>query len=129
MYQLRKDERLRSKIAFSRLFSEGNKIFHFPFKVCWETTFDNSPAPARIAVAVSKRKHKKATDRNYLRRCMKETYRYSKNQLYSCLDTKHIKINFCVIYVADKKLDFRTLDLRFKELLQLLMHDINSKIK
>ncbi len=119
----KKEERLKSKTLINNLFEQGKIIHHFPFKVLFQTT--NSQEflyPAKIAVSVSKKNFKNATDRNYIKRKIRETYRKNKSEFYSSLNDQ--KLYFFVIYTAKEDIDYKELELS----MQLLLKKIISKI-
>lgn len=74
-----KAERLKSKKAIDELFDHGQS-FHVPgIKVLW--MHDATATCTKAGVAVSSRHFKKATDRNRVKRLLREAYRLQKNQL------------------------------------------------
>jgi ribonuclease P protein component len=78
-YTFKKGERLKSVIAINRAFSEGSKVVKFPFLVRYtHTTFD-ADFPYQIATTVSKRRFKRAVDRNRIKRLMREAWRLEKH--------------------------------------------------
>ena len=114
-----KDERLKSRKLIGNLFNKGKIIHHYPFKVLYEFTDSNDFAfPAKIAVSVSKRNFKRAVDRNYIKRKMREAYRRNKNELYNTLNKNNQKLSFFVIYTAKQDTDYQKLEKEMKFLLQ-----------
>lgn len=80
-YTFKKGERLKSVIAINRAFYEGSKVVKFPFLVRYtHTTFD-ADFPYQIAITVSKRRFKRAVDRNRIKRLMREAWRLEKPRL------------------------------------------------
>lgn len=73
-----KDKRLKSRKAIEKVFSVGKSIHRFPVRA----VYFQEPTPIReikIGVSVPKKKIKKATDRNLLKRRIREAVR--KNQM------------------------------------------------
>lgn len=80
-YTLGKHEKLKSKKAIDKLFTEGKSFVQSPIRVVFiknETDFPN-----QVAFSVSKRNFKLAVDRNRIKRLMREAYRLNKYELNS----------------------------------------------
>ena len=122
-----KDERLKSRKLINNLFDRGKIIHHFPFKVLYQITKnENDNFPAKIAISVSKKNFKRAVDRNYIKRKIKETYRQNKHLLYEELDKIDQKLYFFVIYTARHDIDYLRLDMEMKLLIQKLNDELNQ---
>ncbi len=77
-----KEERLHSKKLIGRLFKEGKSFFNYPFKVVYLETEPNNTAPVTVLISVSRKKFKRAVDRNRIKRLIREAYRKNKHILY-----------------------------------------------
>jgi ribonuclease P protein component len=76
-----KNERLKSVIVLNRAFSEGSKLQAKSILVRYtQSTFD-APFPYQVATTVSKRRFKRAVDRNRIKRLLREAWRLEKNRL------------------------------------------------
>ena len=80
-YTFKKGERLKSVIAMNRAFSEGSKVIQFPFLVRYTHTVFDADFPYQIATTVSKRRFKRAVDRNRIKRLIREAWRLEKPRL------------------------------------------------
>lgn len=87
-----KNEKLKSKIAIGLLFSEGKSVSKFPLRLVYHSANNPENEPFKIGVSVSKKYFKKAVDRNYYKRVLRETYRLNQhllkenlNQAYSMM--------------------------------------------
>lgn len=81
-----KDEKLKSKKLIETLFSEGKSVSKYPLRLVYhQVDFDNN-VDLKISVSVSKKHFKKAVDRNYFKRVLRECYRLNKNLLNSNLE-------------------------------------------
>ncbi|MCD4835220.1 MAG: ribonuclease P protein component [Bacteroidales bacterium] len=122
-----KEERLKSRKLINNLFDCGKIIHHHPFKVLYQVTKnENNNFPAKIAISVSKKNFKRAVDRNYIKRKIKETYRQNKQSLYKELDKINRKLYFFVIYTAKHDIDYLTLNSEMKLLIQKLNDKLNQ---
>lgn len=97
-YFFRKADKLKSRKAIDMLFGKGNSFSNFPFKVIWLP--ENKQTPLQTAVGVSSRNFKKATDRNRIKRLMREAWRLQKNKLDLHLAEKNKQLSVFILYVG-----------------------------
>lgn len=98
MPSFRKSERLCSKVAIDHLFSVGRPIFKYPVKLIWlADKADNKPA-LRVVISVSKRKFKRAVDRNRIKRLLRECFRLNKFIIEN--DLKNRQCSVALIYIG-----------------------------
>ncbi|WP_339925905.1 ribonuclease P protein component [uncultured Cyclobacterium sp.] len=103
-----KNERLHSKKLIKELFDKGSSFFLYPFKVLYLDQLGISDN--QLLVSVSKKKLKNATDRNYIKRRVKEAYRLNKHLLPSTEGSKKL---IALIYVSNDLMGY---------------HDISPKV-
>lgn len=102
-------ERLRSKKLIEELFSKGSSFHLYPFRVVFIYAEEASDTMPQFLVSVSKRNFKKATDRNKIKRRIREAYRLNKHRL--TIDSKgRNPILLAYIYTAKEILDFHTIE-------------------
>lgn len=80
------------------LFKAGHSFSNFPFKVIWLP--QNTAAILQAGVGVSSRYFKKATDRNRVKRLMREAYRLQKNILNAHLEKEGKALSVFIIYTG-----------------------------
>ncbi|MEP7163459.1 MAG: ribonuclease P protein component [Ferruginibacter sp.] len=97
-YFFRKADKLKSRKAIDMLFGKGNSFSNFPFKVIWLP--ENKNAVLQTAVGVSSRNFKKATDRNRIKRLMREAWRLQKNKLQDHLLEQNEKMSVFILYMG-----------------------------
>ncbi len=113
-----KKERLKSQNKIQQLFEKGNQFNHFPFRIIWQFEKQFNPELcAQIGISVSKRKIKKAVERNRIKRKIKEIYRKNKVLIYNSLNEFKQSIYFMVIYNSTEDLNYAEME---KELLKAL---------
>src|ERR1700761_4478123 len=119
MYTFKKEERLCNKKLIDGLFHSGSSFLCYPFKVSWLVVEQPGTYPAQIVFSVSKKRFKRAVDRNLIKRRMREAYRLNKQEhLYNALLSKEKNIVLSLGYVAKDIVDF---DLANKKMLKLLI--------
>lgn len=98
MQTLSKEERLHEKKIIKELFEKGH-IFHLShFKIVWMYHEYESNYPVKILISVSIHNFKKATDRNYIKRMIREAYRTNKDALYTKLNNSSKKMILMINY-------------------------------
>ncbi len=97
-YTLGKTERLKSRKLIQQVFAQGKSFQQFPLKVVYLNA--NQTADLQAGFTVSSRNFKKATDRNRIKRLMKETYRLQKNPLEQKLTSTSSSLAVFFIYIG-----------------------------
>lgn len=111
-------EKLKSKILIDRLFSEGKSIKIFPLKLIYIPIKHPGITTHKTGVSVPKRNFKKAVDRNYIKRLMREVFRKNKYLVESNLQEKYALM---FIYTTPKKYDYHQLNTCIIKLLNVLI--------
>jgi ribonuclease P protein component len=112
--QLHKNERLHSKKLIKELFDKGSSFFLYPFKVIVLETILDVPETNQVLFSVSKKKLKKAVDRNLIKRRMREAYRLNKQNLGEMIEGKKI---IGLIYVSSEIITFQVIETKIKKIL------------
>ncbi|MCH7399993.1 ribonuclease P protein component [Belliella sp. DSM 107340] len=118
-YTLSKNERLHSKKSIKELFDKGSSFFLYPFKVLYFENPQNPIETNQVLFSVSKRKIKKAVDRNHVKRRIKEAYRLNKHLL---TDKNKCKKNIAFIYVSSDISTFKSIEPVIQKILKKLDH-------
>jgi ribonuclease P protein component len=115
-------ERIKSKKYFELLFSKEAKVIHEKNILAkWAIIPKDDACLAKVAFVVPKRICKKATERNYFKRILKESYRTSKHNLIEAsADLNHtVLILFLYKNILDSKKEaFQIMDVQVKSILQ-----------
>jgi len=101
-----KQERICRRNDFNLLFSEGKSFFSYPFRCIFLQKASDEFA-ARIAISVSKKKFKRAVDRNRIKRLMREAYRLEKHTLYDRTQEQTASLDMLIIYTENKLLEYK----------------------
>ncbi|CAN5336330.1 ribonuclease P protein component [soil metagenome] len=97
-------EKLKSKILIDRLFAEGRSLKKYPVKLIYIPVAKPEITTHQTGVSVPKRIFKKAVDRNYFKRLMREAFRKNKYLVDNNLD-KNFALMF--IYSAPQRLEYK----------------------
>lgn len=114
----KKKEKLKSQKAIARLFREGQAFHLFPFRWVWVEAGD-APHPVQVAVSVSKRKFKRAVDRNRIKRLVREAWRLNKAGFYEKLGPHHFHIMF--IYTGKELPEWLFLERKMRKGMQVFL--------
>ncbi len=96
-----KAEHLCGKTAIDRLYAEGKAFLSYPVRVVFRSS-EKGEIPARCLISAPKKKFKHATDRNRIKRQIREAYRRNKQQLYRLLSEKDYQLHISLTYIGDK---------------------------
>lgn len=83
-FGLPKTERLKSRKQIDSLFAGGKGFSVFPIRVTY-LFLNEEESGVKMGVTVSKRNFKKATDRNRVKRLLREAYRLQKEDLQAAM--------------------------------------------
>ena len=109
-YFLKKDDRLKSRKAIESLFAKGKSFSNFPFRILW--LLEDESSGLKAGFSASSKNFKKATDRNKIRRIMREAYRLQKNDLSRHLQETNKALHLFFIYTGK---NVPTFDLIFEK--------------
>ncbi|MDZ7741985.1 MAG: ribonuclease P protein component [Bacteroidota bacterium] len=118
-----KAEKLKSKKQIEQLFQKGSQAFIYPFKIIWLFPGQSSEVRAKVLVGASRKSLKKATDRNKMKRRMREAYRRNKTALLESLTRTNSYCNIGIIHVGKEISAFKETEKRIIELLNRLIQD------
>lgn len=110
-----KKEKLKSKTTIDLLFSEGNSVSKYPLRLVFVENTEIDAEILKMGVSVSKKYFKKAVDRNYFKRVLRETYRLNKHLLLDNLQKPHA---FMFFYQTKERLSYQEIDEKTKQLFQ-----------
>lgn len=125
----KKQERLSSKLLIDSLFVEAGqlKVKEYPLLLIAKEVNDSYfETPSQCMFVVPKKKVKKATTRNLVRRRLKESFRLNKKELNNTLEAKNKKIIFAIIYLENKPLKYQPIEKKIIVLLNRLKTKIES---
>jgi ribonuclease P protein component len=102
-YTLGKKEKLKSRKLIEQVFKQGKSFSNFPFRVVYYFTLDEKcTAGVQAGFSVSSKFFKNATDRNRIKRLMREGYRLQKNELLETVQKNNKKLAVFFIYTGNE---------------------------
>ncbi|WP_242929397.1 ribonuclease P protein component [Pontibacter vulgaris] len=108
-YTFSKEERLCSKRLIALLFSKGSSFNLYPLRFVLYTPPGEEPLPGstQVLISVSKRYFKRATDRNRLKRQIREAYRLNKHFLLQ--NQAQAPRLLAILYIGKEKKTYDTI--------------------
>lgn len=120
-----KNEKLKSKTTIGLLFSEGKSVSKYPLRLVYHAGALGDNEKMKIGVSVSKKYFKKAVDRNYFKRVLRETYRLNKHLLKDNLDQPYA---FMLFYQTKDRLSYEEINTKTIQLFEKFLTQINPVI-
>jgi ribonuclease P protein component len=111
-----KAEKLKSKTIIDSLFSKGKSVSNYPLRLVCVPLDVSTTTPILMGVSVSKKYFKKAVDRNYFKRVLRETYRLNKKILLE--KTENQPYAFMFFYQTKEKLSYQEIEQKTIQLFQ-----------
>jgi ribonuclease P protein component len=110
-----KTEKLKSKITIGLLFTEGKSVSKYPLRLVYKAGSLSEGEKIKMGVSVSKKNFKKAVDRNYFKRVLRETYRLNKRILIDNLDQPY---SFMFFYQTKDRLTYEEINTKTIQLFE-----------
>ena len=119
-FSFKRAERLKSHTVIASLFEKrGEAIGKYPLLLVWKEMEERkSDFPVQFALSVSKRKFKRAVDRNHLRRRVRESYRLNKHTLYEGLGEESKQFAFMFIYTGKEMFEYADIEKSMQKIIQ-----------
>jgi len=123
-----KEERLCSKKLIDQLFHRGSSFIVYPFRYVFQPIESTgTPYPVQAIISVSKRRFKRAHDRNRIKRLMREVYRLQKSELlYTQINQSSLNLLLAIQYVGKEELPYDLLYNKMTKGLTQLVNEISS---
>lgn len=101
-YTFKKEERVTGNKRISTLFACGRSFLVYPFRVVFYEYEGIASAPVSVLISIPKKRLKRATARNRMKRLVREAYRINKGLLLSHLLTENHRVDIAFVYVKDE---------------------------
>lgn len=121
-----KHEKLKSKTTIDLLFSEGKSVSKYPLRLVYVPVALENEERLKMGVSVSKKYFKKAVDRNYYKRVLRECYRLNKQLLLENMDQPYA---FMFFYQTKERLDYKEICEKTVHLFQKFVEATKPQVK
>ena len=121
-----KTEKLKSKTTIDLLFSEGKSVSKYPLRLVYVPVDLEKDEQIKMGVSVSKKYFKKAVDRNYFKRVLREMYRLNKHLL---LENPEKKYGFMFFYQTKDRLSYQEINEKTIQLFQKFIQNQENENK
>ncbi|MFH6956153.1 ribonuclease P protein component [Flavobacterium aquidurense] len=118
-----KNERLKSKTTIDLLFSDGKSVSKYPLRLVYRQAEVDAAEKIKMGVSVSKKYFKKAVDRNYFKRVLRETYRLNKHLLLDNIQQPYAIMFF---YQTKDKLSYEEINTKTIQLFEKFLLQVNK---
>lgn len=120
-----KHEKLKSKKLIDKLFTEGQSVSAYPFRMVYiKTTSEDADRDVKTGVSVSKKYFKKAVDRIQIKRLMREAYRLNKTTYFNNITTSYA---FMILYIGSSKPTYNHVEQSMNKLFKKFTNTISKE--
>ena len=119
-----KNEKLKSKTTIDQLFVSGKSVSKFPLRLVYLPINLENNEKIKFGVSVSKKNFKRAVDRNYFKRVLRETYRLNKAILLENLDQPYAMMFF---YQTKDRLSYQEIQTKTIQLFEKFVLQIKPE--
>lgn len=126
-YSFSRNDRLAGKKNIEHLFTSGQRLSIGTLRFLWIANSAGDKAGVKIAISVSKKLHKKAVDRNKIRRRIREAYRIRKKEILEAAIAMHSEIHIMIIYYSTEIMSYDVIAEWIKTAMQRIQEKLCKK--
>ena len=124
-YRFSRTEKLKQKRLFDALFSGAKRSFAHPLLAIWKPMTLPEKIPVQIGFSVPKKSFKRASDRNTIKRKLRESYRLQKAILTDQLREQNTQIAMLIVVQKSDNTSYEVL----QQKMMLLLREVADKTK
>lgn len=123
-YTYPKEEKLKSRNTIDLMFSEGRSVSKYPLRLVYIPLPETEENTIKLGVSVSKKHFKKAVDRNYFKRLLREAYRHNKHLLLENIPGNYA---FMLMYQTKDRLSFEEINTKTIQLFEKFITQVKQQ--
>lgn len=124
--KLHTSEKLKSRKQIELLFQKGSAVKAYPLLLMYQVPDEPiKSAKIQVGFSVSKKRFKRAVDRNRIKRLMREVYRLNQDQLKSNLEQPLLLM---LIYIGREEISFQELETKFLKGTERLLQELTNSM-
>ena len=124
-FSYNKKEKLKSKKQLDKIFESGKSFVIFPIRVLYDVPVAQDNI-IKTGVGVSSKHFKKATDRNRIKRLLRETYRTEKQPLHFYLNNNKKQVTVFLLFIDKVMPQYTLLKVKMQLCIQQLIKDLHE---
>ena len=124
MFEFPKNQKLCNEKSIEILFENGKSLSEKPFRIIYSIDYNNEDVFLKALIVVPKKRVRLASDRNVIKRRVKEAYRLQKSELEQYLKSNNHQLNLAIIYQKHEILDYKLIEEKIKLLLSRLKEEL-----
>ena len=118
--------KLCSRKRIDSLFKEGKQLRAFPLSIYYLEAENSEKVPFQVVISAPKRQFKRAHDRNYVKRLIKEVLRKEKQPLEDLLTASGKQLALFLVYTNKEVLTYPELEKCVRKLIGKLLMELQS---
>ncbi len=121
-----KENKLCSKLVIDAVFATGHRLKQYPLYALVLETELPKKVSFQVLISVPKKKVKRAVERNFIKRLIREAFRKNKMELESFLEHTKKELAICFVYSSNEIPTFEFVqDKVDKLIIKLIEHETN----
>ena len=124
MFEFPKNQKLCNEKSIEILFENGKSLSEKPFRIIYSIDYNNEDVFLKALIVVPKKRVRLASDRNVIKRRVKEAYRLQKSELEQYLKSNNHQLNLAIIYQKHEILAYKLIEVKIKLLLSRLKEEL-----
>ena len=120
-----KKERITGDKRIEILFTKGSGFISYPLRIIYLRDEQKDDYECSVLISVPKKRIKKATDRNRIKRLIRESYRLNKSLLNNA-ELAESSLDIAFVYVKDTESNFSDIQKAMQKALKKITERINK---
>lgn len=125
-YTLPAKNRLKRKKLFEEVFASGKVLRTQGLSLVFKIATLEKNVITQAGFSVPKRRFKKATDRNYLKRIMREAWRQQRPEAEDLIKIKNLQLALVFVFTGQQRIHFDGINQKISLLLQQVLNELNQ---